>query len=819
MALRALLPALAAAAVASAASAPRGRALHVDSLLNADTPTIFSVPEMQVPRPGWRALAAHTAAASVATEEAEASSSTSTSPSTSPSVHTKHGFLGLTDVGFVDYAHSAVSKPGTIHAADYIDLLRAATIGCAPVDEDLLPHLGEDGLPVRPAAVSMTLSFSPVADADALAHFLPRLSAPDAYLVFDHEFLASEAGFAAESHCGAQIPALAPYYAIASATKTDSGAVELQLTPASPSDLNLFMDIQLRWTPNGDGEVARRLAAGEPVGADARRRRRELLAASGALAGFAVNYDTAANTITKPSITIVAGDVLTCENCYAHFSGTYAVTVKLCLGLSVTAYSRLITLDNQDKWTSGGSSIGGIATDAQLADCKSLATTGTNSWVNPTTGAQSMALNSALYIEAYIEGQGGVGFGLSSKGFSTTGTFGSSCTSATDSSTCTPANVADFNVPPALTLALTGVSANINIKVKAAALYSGSVAGDFSFGASASIGTAANKFKLGGKINIPNSQVFASSFTSSCSSFASDPSPTSAKTCLDALGSVITPYTNFPLAYNAKPVTFKVTSVPTGSLDATLFTTVTVTVFGSVPIIITTRQRFQSTLATGTKAAAAAATTRRVLYGRELQTADTLATCPTTNSFISLAANGGTQIEAGPISSGTLITAFGIPSYITSLLPSIQVLPNIPLGVNVPELKSIVSACTAVNKALTGSVAVGASPIVSSGGGAATAGGGAAPAAASAGAESSGLSGGAVAGVVIGTLIGVGLIGAAAFFFMFPGTALPVPAFMASWLPASASPVSSSAASAKAASAPSAGTENPLTLRGPVATA
>lgn len=74
--LAAIFAACAAAAVAHAAPAAR----HISEAV--DLPTIVTVPELRVPRPGYAALAAMPSAGSVGLS---------------------HSFTGITDVGFVDF--------------------------------------------------------------------------------------------------------------------------------------------------------------------------------------------------------------------------------------------------------------------------------------------------------------------------------------------------------------------------------------------------------------------------------------------------------------------------------------------------------------------------------------------------------------------------------------------------------------------------------------------------------------------------------------------------------------------------------------------
>ena len=79
-------------------------ALHILELV--DIPTIITVPEIRIQRPGFANI-----------------------PNTS-TVHVglTHSFLGLTDVGFIDYKYNALQKPSSIHIEDYAALFAVSTI-------------------------------------------------------------------------------------------------------------------------------------------------------------------------------------------------------------------------------------------------------------------------------------------------------------------------------------------------------------------------------------------------------------------------------------------------------------------------------------------------------------------------------------------------------------------------------------------------------------------------------------------------------------------------------------------------------------------
>jgi hypothetical protein len=227
-------------------------------------------------------------------------------------------------------SHHAISKPGTVHLADYVDELQKVTFECRPVEEGATLSIGADGHPVRNDVI-LALTFPEGADKEFVEHLSARLLAEDAHLVFDHEFLASEAGFELDSSCAAHVPATAPWFSVVKAAALSPSSLEIELKPSTTQDVHISVDISFKWTPDGEKEAARRAAEGESLGVDVRRRRRELITKSDSLPSFSINYDKAKGTATTASIDVVAGGVLKCENCYAFFEGTYTVTFRFCV--------------------------------------------------------------------------------------------------------------------------------------------------------------------------------------------------------------------------------------------------------------------------------------------------------------------------------------------------------------------------------------------------------------------------------------------------------------------------------------------------------
>ncbi len=173
-------------------------------------------------------------------------------------------------------SYNAIQHPASVHAEDYEALFAASVVTCAPAVAGAAPTLTANGTLSRNAVI-VTIEFPDggAAETDALAHFLPRVTAAGAFLTFDPVIHAENPSFAAGSECATQVPHDNAVYAVASATVgAGGGLLTLRLEPASVKDTHVFLDVSLKWDPDTGREVARRRLAGEPLGVDARRRLR-----------------------------------------------------------------------------------------------------------------------------------------------------------------------------------------------------------------------------------------------------------------------------------------------------------------------------------------------------------------------------------------------------------------------------------------------------------------------------------------------------------------------------------------------------------------
>lgn len=252
--------------------------------------------------------------------------------------------------------------------------------------------MGSHSLPVRTADgtisrnnISVSFFFAPTPSIDeeaALAHFLPRTAALGAFFTFDPAIHAENPSFAPGSPCSEQIPWEASVYAVASA---DMGNVPLSLTlvlvPASVRDAHAMVDVSLKWDPDAAREVARRRAAGEPLGTDARRR----LAADRGLGtvgdskSIGLNWNgiigSGAAAEQETVEAFPSPGLLTCSNCFAYLGVSYSVSFQYCIGLEVANQMVFFTSENsrgdmtsfvvpfQDRTVSSS------LTAANMADC------------------------------------------------------------------------------------------------------------------------------------------------------------------------------------------------------------------------------------------------------------------------------------------------------------------------------------------------------------------------------------------------------------------------------------------------------------------
>ena len=398
--------------------------------------------------------------------------------------------------------------------------------------------------------------------------------------------------------------------------------------------------------------------------------------------------------------------------------------------------------------------------------------------------------NLLLNAEAYVSGSAGAGFLISSKGFTTAGNSGGTCT-GTDSSTCTtPVTIIPQISLPPITIAA-GVTVAVTGNVLGAAVYSGSVTGAMQFGAKAGVEDA----KLGGKLTVGNfAKDFATCFPSSYSESG----------CITALKTAVTPYTTFPLTYAAVPFSLSLTSAPTASIDASLWSTTTLTLNSIVPFTSSTKYRFSTAYVPGTKA-----TSRALRYGPRML--DSVTTCPSTAAMTTIDQQPSTtSMTVGPTTMTDVYDALRFSSTIKSAMGglisgSTKIIPQFSAGVSTADsAQNLIAACVASGTPLTGSAGgAGSTPVTSSGGGggSSTTGSGGGGTSAAAGAAASTTSN---VGLALGLGLGLGgglLIIGAYYYFVITKHPMPRNPFTKGQavMPAAAAPAAAAAAAPAAA--------------------
>jgi hypothetical protein len=517
-----------------------------------------------------------------------------------PEVHDTGSFLGITDMGFVDFDHASITPPTTIISDDYLDLLASADFSCAPVP---VPTAAENAAPVH--RLTVTFPNGKPSDAEGLEHLVSRLSASN-FFVYGVRTLLSHPALGAAADCVVHAGTANPYFAIVGASTSAGGGFTLALTPAMPAQVFAYMSMKLVFNPNITAEVARRRAAGMDLGDAQRlaeheeRGRRLPISFSQQLANFRVNWDGTKATTNKIGL-LGASDTtsLYCNNCYFYLTAAVNLNLKVCAiigstpGASYTYYydANVPVTQTYGHYTSsscrtddankGCSSTGGDAAAKARTDCKSVADGGLGT---PTP----LTFDFGMSVEAFFEGSAGFNFEIKSDGISAAKGFPTTCTSG-DSYACEAQTLpAPLNAPvviSTITVPVAGIPVTIDptIQLKAAGWVNAQMPQfRLSFGASASV-TA----KLGGKVTFSKIGV----------------TPT------------IVPYGTFTPQYSVLPFTMSGFTDAALSTDVMIVPVTKLTVWKLVPFVVEPKYQYKYNLA--------AKTARRLGYGaaaRELQT-------------------------------------------------------------------------------------------------------------------------------------------------------------------------------------------------------
>lgn len=186
--------------------------------------------------------------------------------------------------------------------------------------------------------VQLSINFGVLSANDdvALSHFITRVTSSIAFLTFDPIIHAETPSFARGTSCSVLLPWERAVYNVTSVIILGSRALQLTLKTASVRDTHAMLDVTLKWDPNAAREVARRRAAGEPLGEDVRRRTRgrDLADTVTGTGSVSINWNGqtgAAAAATVDSIDVIppAPGLMTCKNCFAYIAASYSVTFQV----------------------------------------------------------------------------------------------------------------------------------------------------------------------------------------------------------------------------------------------------------------------------------------------------------------------------------------------------------------------------------------------------------------------------------------------------------------------------------------------------------
>ena len=478
-----------------------------------------------------------------------------------PEVHDSHRFVGVTDVGFIDFDTASITPPSTVLSDDYLDLLLGAAFACAPVP---VPHAAESAAPVH--RLTVTFPGGTPADEEGFAHLVSRIGSATAF-VYGVETLLRHPALEAAGDCVAHAGAANPFFSIVDAA-ADAGGFVLTLTPTLPARVFNYMAASLVFNPNVTAEVARRRAEGREVGLE----RHLGVSYTKPLASFAVNWDASSQAAATPKLGIVDTTSLYCNNCYFYLNAALTVNVLVCAIRGPSTAPKFYDNNN-----------GAGVADRASTDCKT-----TSGGLN--TPVPSLTFDLGMSVEAYFQGDAGFSFEIKSDGIAAANGWPSSCTSG-DSSSCVRQN---FPIPAkaleTILVSVAGVPVTVDtsITLKGAGWVNAAMSTfRLSFGASAKVSA-----KLGGKV----------SFSTLGSTFIPTLTPTV--------------YKDFSAQYSQLPFSLSGFTAAAVATDATIFPIVTLTVWKVVPFEVTPQIQLKYSLA--------AQTARRLGTGaagaRELET-------------------------------------------------------------------------------------------------------------------------------------------------------------------------------------------------------
>ena len=357
-----------------------------------------------------------------------------------PHIYDSLNFVGSTDEGFVDFKYESIASNTSINIDDYLNLASLATFTCEAFDTTFTTKTDskpfwEEGVLIRNNVV-MTISLDHAHATNHLSdisHFEERLVVHRAGLVFGLDFLSIHKDFDRNTNCLEQVPFSSPYFTIKTVSTTrldtdESVTWKLHLEPATPFLIFKQFVMNLQHDPDAEREVKRRKEKNENVGIDVRSPERRL---SGRMLpivfnkdmAWEMNYDAGTKKAKKATYELfpTAGSA-TCTDCYAYASGKLVANLKFCIDIFVIG----VTANTNYRYDTSTSDFnkGGVLLK-DLPDCVAMSTIGAS--VESTSEAllsgkkgdvtpSNKALMAGLEAEAYIEGALGMNFKFSSNG-------------------------------------------------------------------------------------------------------------------------------------------------------------------------------------------------------------------------------------------------------------------------------------------------------------------------------------------------------------------------------------------------------------------
>jgi hypothetical protein len=588
----------------------------------------------------------------------------------------------------------------------------------APAPAGTEPSTDDNGIISRNSVrLELTMSAADaLAHADAVEHLQARL-AQGGWLAIGVELMATHPHFGPETDCAIQVPFEAPYYTVKDFARGSSGGDltwTVDLSPTGALSLFRMHSANISIAPDAAAELARREAAGEHLGEDVRTDsgRRLALNLDQSLGSFNLNYDPATKKAETMDIELLPSmsGALTCNNCYAYYSGNIRASMLACLDYFFLCSASACDVARDTVTVTGMP----MTTLPAGNDCAVLGTIGSKT-TGLGTDPSSMTFNMGFKASAQVTGAAGFGFSIKSSGISASASPSRDVFPKTTLNTITiTVGTVPITVVPSVGLAATGT-------------VSGKITGSLEFGASASL-----EVSLGAEINAPS--------------------------VWDKSGSFEVPqvsaFKKVDFAYNQIP--FKMTTVTAAAnVDLKVVPQVILAVYNAIPIQIDPSMNIKVNMAMGSR--------RRLKSAHEPEysaagRALAAATCAATAVSFSASTGGTLGIAVQTINANALVGGLNsamLQGVISSTILN-GIMGTVMSKTDVVSPGTIIRADTEIVPPQCSGPGGSAVPAL-----AALPGGSKGPSSSD---SSSSCGAGCVAGALIGSLVGVALISAGVLF-------------------------------------------------------